>query len=106
SSGCGSSPRSPRQWRPCAVASRCRIKSSRPKLYRFAACLPAHVFGEHYQRERLAMAVAILGSINLDVAAYMERLPKPGETLHGREYKIGLGGKGANQAVAARKLGS
>jgi ribokinase len=36
----------------------------------------------------------------------MPRLPKPGETLHGREYKLGLGGKGANQAAAARKLGS
>src|SRR5437763_4869167 len=52
------------------------------------------------------MAVAVLGSINMDVTAYTERLPKPGETLHGRDYKIGLGGKGANQAVAARKLGS
>ncbi len=52
------------------------------------------------------MTVAVFGSINLDVTAYMDRLPKPGETLHGREYKLGLGGKGANQAVAARKLGS
>jgi ribokinase len=52
------------------------------------------------------MTVAVLGSINIDITAYLECLPKPGETLHGREYKIGLGGKGANQAVAARKLGS
>ncbi len=52
------------------------------------------------------MTVAVFGSINMDVTAYMERLPKPGETLQGREYKLGLGGKGANQAVAARKLGS
>jgi ribokinase len=52
------------------------------------------------------MTVAVFGSINMDVTAYMERLPRPGETLHGREYKLGLGGKGANQAVAARKLGS
>ena len=52
------------------------------------------------------MTVAVFGSINIDVTAYMDRLPKPGETLHGREYKLGLGGKGANQAVAARKLGS
>ena len=52
------------------------------------------------------MTVAVLGSVNVDVTAYLERLPRPGETLHGREYKIGLGGKGANQAVAARKLGS
>ena len=52
------------------------------------------------------MTVCVFGSINMDVVAYMERLPKPGETLHGHEYKLGLGGKGANQAVAARKLGS
>lgn len=52
------------------------------------------------------MSICVFGSINMDVTAYMERLPKPGETLHGREYKLGLGGKGANQAVAARKLGS
>ena len=52
------------------------------------------------------MTVAVFGSINTDVNAYLDRLPKPGETLHGSSYKIGLGGKGANQAVAARKLGS
>ena len=51
------------------------------------------------------MSVAVLGSINMDVIAYLDRLPKPGETLHGTGYKMGLGGKGANQAVAARKLG-
>ena len=52
------------------------------------------------------MTIAVVGSINMDVTAYMYRLPKPGETLHGKEYIVGLGGKGANQAVAARKLGS
>jgi ribokinase len=52
------------------------------------------------------MTIAVFGSINMDVTAYLPRLPRPGETLHGREYKLGLGGKGANQAVAARKLGS
>ncbi len=52
------------------------------------------------------MTVAVLGSINMDVIAYLDRLPKPGETLHGTGYKMGLGGKGANQAVAVRKLGS
>jgi ribokinase len=52
------------------------------------------------------MTVAVFGSINMDITAYMKRLPKPGETLHGRRYKLGLGGKGANQAVAAARLGS
>ena len=40
------------------------------------------------------------------VARGAARPPFAAETLHGREYKLGLGGKGANQAVAARKLGS
>jgi ribokinase len=52
------------------------------------------------------MSIAVFGSINCDVVAYLEHLPKPGETLHGSGYKIGLGGKGANQAVASRRLGS
>src|SRR5262245_58586720 len=52
------------------------------------------------------MSIAVFGSINMDVIAYLDRLPKPGETLHGSSYKMGLGGKGANQAVAARKLGN
>ena len=55
---------------------------------------------------RNVMSIAVFGSINMDVTAYMQRLPRPGETLQGKEYKLGLGGKGANQAVAARKLGS
>jgi ribokinase len=52
------------------------------------------------------MSIAVFGSINCDVVAYLQHLPKPGETLHGSGYKIGLGGKGANQAVASRRLGS
>ena len=43
------------------------------------------------------MTIAVFGSINMDVTAYMERLPRPGETLQGREYKLGLGGKGADR---------
>ncbi len=52
------------------------------------------------------MSIAVFGSINMDMIAYLDRLPKPGETLHGSSYKMGLGGKGANQAVAAKKLGN
>jgi ribokinase len=52
------------------------------------------------------MSIAVFGSINMDVIAYLDHLPKPGETLHGSSYKMGLGGKGANQAVAAKKLGN
>jgi ribokinase len=49
--------------------------------------------------------IAIVGSVNMDVAAYLERLPRPGETLAGTDYRLGLGGKGANQAVAVARLG-
>lgn len=46
------------------------------------------------------------GSINIDVTARTRRLPRPGETVHGESYAIGLGGKGANQAAAAARLGA
>ena len=52
------------------------------------------------------MPIAVFGSINIDLTAYAERLPRPGETLHGERYALGLGGKGCNQAVAARRLGA
>ena len=52
------------------------------------------------------MTIAVLGSINVDVTAYSERLPGPGETIHGQSYLLGLGGKGANQAVAVARLGA
>ena len=51
------------------------------------------------------MSIVVLGSINIDICVYSARLPKPGETLHGDSYAIGLGGKGCNQAVAVRRLG-
>lgn len=38
--------------------------------------------------------------------SYAARLPKPGETLHGIEFKKDTGGKGANQCVAASRLGA
>jgi ribokinase len=51
------------------------------------------------------MSIVVVGSINVDVSGYSARLPKPGETIHGDRYTIGLGGKGANQAAAAARLG-
>jgi ribokinase len=47
----------------------------------------------------------ILGSINMDAVARVERLPAPGETVGGRDLAYVPGGKGANQAVAAARFG-
>ncbi|MEV0869513.1 ribokinase [Brachybacterium paraconglomeratum] len=49
--------------------------------------------------------IAVVGSINVDLSAQVARHPRPGETLHGRGGRMTPGGKGANQAVAAAKLG-
>ena len=49
--------------------------------------------------------IYVLGSINLDLSVELERLPKKGETVIADSLKSGLGGKGANQAVAIAKLG-
>ncbi|MGH3041235.1 MAG: ribokinase [Gaiellaceae bacterium] len=51
-------------------------------------------------------SVCVVGSLNLDLVATVPRLPRPGETLTGAELDRVPGGKGANQAVAAAKLGA
>ena len=48
----------------------------------------------------------VLGSVNVDHILTIPMFPKPGETLSGSSYKISFGGKGANQAVAAGRLGA
>lgn len=50
--------------------------------------------------------VAVLGASNVDLIAYVPRLPTEGETLKGTKFQQGFGGKGANQAVQAAKLGA
>ncbi len=54
----------------------------------------------------MAAKIVIVGSFNTDLTTYMERMPRPGETVYGREFVIGPGGKGSNQAVAAARLGA
>lgn len=49
--------------------------------------------------------IAVLGSTNMDLVAYVARAPEPGETVTGREFRTVPGGKGANQAVAAARAG-
>ena len=50
--------------------------------------------------------VAVIGSVNLDIVAQAARLPAPGETVTGAELHRFPGGKGANQALAAQRLGA
>lgn len=50
--------------------------------------------------------VTVVGSVNLDLVASCARLPRPGETLMATDFHRYPGGKGANQALAARRAGS
>lgn len=50
--------------------------------------------------------LCVIGSLNTDLVAVVERFPKPGETLNGKDFGTYPGGKGANQAVALGRLGA
>jgi ribokinase len=50
--------------------------------------------------------IAVIGSANTDLITFAERFPRAGETLFGTNFDLGFGGKGANQAVAARLCGA
>ncbi len=50
--------------------------------------------------------ICVIGSANVDYTVALPRLPSPGETVSGGTLLVNLGGKGANQAVAARRLGA
>ena len=50
--------------------------------------------------------VLVIGSITCDLTSFTDRLPRPGETVLGNDFTMVLGGKGANQALAAARAGS
>lgn len=52
------------------------------------------------------MKIAVIGSNNVDLISYIHRMPEQGETIEAPDFRLGCGGKGANQAVAAARLGS
>jgi ribokinase len=54
----------------------------------------------------MPVELTVVGSINVDFVAHMERLPRPGETVAAHRFSRSPGGKGANQAVAAALLGA
>jgi ribokinase len=50
--------------------------------------------------------IAVVGSANVDLTTFNDVFPRPGETIFGERFDLGFGGKGANQAVAARLCGA
>jgi ribokinase len=50
--------------------------------------------------------IAVVGSANVDLTTFNDVFPRPGETIFGKNFDLGFGGKGANQAVAARLCGA
>jgi ribokinase len=50
--------------------------------------------------------IVVVGSANVDLTTFNDRFPRAGETIFGRDFNLGFGGKGTNQAVAARRLGA
>lgn len=50
--------------------------------------------------------VAVVGSANVDLTTFNDVFPRPGETIFGKSFDLGFGGKGANQGVAARLCGA
>ena len=50
--------------------------------------------------------IVVVGSVNVDLTTFTDRFPRPGETIFGRGFDLGFGGKGANQAAAAKLCGA
>ena len=51
-------------------------------------------------------SIAVVGSTNIDMVTYTDQIPERGETVTGKDFAIGFGGKGANQAVIAARMGA
>jgi ribokinase len=51
-------------------------------------------------------SICVVGSTNMDLVSFVERMPRVGETILGQRFQMGFGGKGANQAVMAARLGA
>ena len=66
--------------------------------------LPSAV-AEEGEPRMVRKPVVVVGSLNADLVVRAERFPQPGETLHGESFAVVTGGKGANQAAAAARLG-
>lgn len=54
----------------------------------------------------LTPQIAVIGSVNIDLTTFTDQFPRPGETIFAQRFQLGFGGKGANQAIAARRCGA
>lgn len=52
------------------------------------------------------VSILVIGSLNMDLVLKTKRIPLAGESLLGKEYKYSPGGKGANRAITAARLGA
>lgn len=57
-------------------------------------------------KEMIGVDIAVIGSNMVDLITYIDKMPKKGETREAPNFEMGCGGKGANQAVAAAKMGA
>src|ERR671936_138288 len=71
-----------------------------------ARSVPPDAINRMARKERSAWDVVVVGGANTDFLVRGPRLPAPGETVVGGEFQEAPGGKGANQAVAAARLGA
>lgn len=67
--------------------------------------LPGRIGIDHCSPADLMKKILVVGSSNTDLIIKVSEIPRPGETLLGRDFQSFPGGKGANQAVAAARAG-
>jgi ribokinase len=58
------------------------------------------------KKKKKGARIVVVGSANVDLTTFTDQMPQPGETLFGKRFDLGFGGKGANQAVAAALCGA
>src|SRR5438270_13670471 len=76
----------------------CPVAGDAAELYRAA--------DQDGEESMSAARIVVIGSSNTDMVVKAARIPQPGETVLGSEFLMVPGGKGANQAVAAARLGA